>query len=75
MVTYTAKTMNELKDALEDAKKQERSVLIDIKVLPKSMTDGYDSWWHVGVGPVGSNEKVRAAYENRMEHVKNARKY
>lgn len=41
--------MEELEYAIEDSKKQSVSTLIDIKVLPKTMTDGYDSWWHVGV--------------------------
>lgn len=40
---YRANTAQELKLALEDAKKQTTSTLIDMKVLPKTMTDGYDS--------------------------------
>ncbi|MCY8278792.1 3D-(3,5/4)-trihydroxycyclohexane-1,2-dione acylhydrolase (decyclizing), partial [Bacillus inaquosorum] len=50
--TYRANTVEELKAALEDAKKQDVSTLIEMKVLPKTMTDGYDSWWHVGVAEV-----------------------
>ena len=43
---YTVRTMEELKAAFEDAKKiKDRPVLFDIKVLPKTMTDGYGSWW------------------------------
>ena len=37
-------TLEELEAALIDSKKQSVSTLIDIKVLPKSMTDGYDAW-------------------------------
>ena len=48
--TYTVRSLDELKAALEDAKRQDVSTLIDIKVLPKTMTDGYESWWHVGKG-------------------------
>lgn len=75
MTTYTAKTMDQLKDALLDAKTQKNSVLIDIKVLPKSMTDGYLSWWHVGIGKNDRNEKIQAAYEKKEEHLAKARKY
>lgn len=75
MTTYTAKTLGELKTALEEAKMVDNSVLIDIKVLPKSMTDGYGSWWHVGIGDSQTNEKVRVAYKNKEEHLKNARIY
>ncbi|MDI5829351.1 hypothetical protein MJN51_30450, partial [Salmonella enterica subsp. enterica serovar Kentucky] len=35
-------------EALEDARKQTVSTLIDIKVLPKTMVHKYLSWWRVG---------------------------
>lgn len=75
MTTYIAKTMKELEEALLDAKNQNNSVLIDIKVLPKSMTDGYGAWWHVGIGDNDKNDKIKSAYNNRQEHLKTARKY
>lgn len=73
--TYTARTLDELKAALEDSKKQTVSTLIDIKVLPKTMTDGYGAWWHVGVPAVSASESVRQAYENKETNRKKARKY
>lgn len=73
--TYTARTLDELRFALEDAKKQEVSTLIDIKVLPKSMTDGYGAWWHVGIASTSGMESVRAAYEKKAENLSKARKY
>lgn len=75
MKGYTATTMKELEEALEAAKKETVSTLIDIKVLPKTMTDGYLSWWHVGLGDSETNEKIHASYENRMEHLAKARMY
>ena len=47
-VTYTARNKQELEDAVKDSLKQTKPTLIDIKVLPKSMTHGYDGWWNVG---------------------------
>lgn len=73
--TYTAKNLDELKAALEDSKKQTVSTLIDIKVLPKTMTDGYGAWWHVGIASTSSNKAVNTAYENKEENLKKARKY
>ncbi len=73
--TYTAKTLDELAFALEDSKKQTVSTLIDIKVLPKSMTDGYGAWWNVGLASVSEIESVREAYKNKTENLKKARKY
>lgn len=73
--TYTVKTIEELKIALEDAKKQSISTLIDIKVLPKTMTDGYDAWWHVGIAGVSEKDRVKEAYEAKKESLKLARQY
>ncbi|MBR3955260.1 MAG: 3D-(3,5/4)-trihydroxycyclohexane-1,2-dione acylhydrolase (decyclizing) [Clostridia bacterium] len=73
--TYTVKTMEELKFALEDSKKQTVSTLIDIKVLPKTMTDGYGAWWNVGIASVSGKESVQNAYNNKAENFKKARKY
>lgn len=74
-VTYTARTLDELKAALEDAKKQTVSTLIDIKVLPKTMTDGYGAWWHVGIASTSAKPAVNAAYENKEQNLKKARKF
>ncbi len=73
--TYTAKTMEELEFALKDSQKQTVSTLIDIKVLPKSMTDGYGAWWHVGLASTSQNEAVQTAYANKKENLEKARKY
>ena len=73
--TYTARSLDELRAALTDAKRQDVSTLIDIKVLPKTMTDGYESWWHVGVASTSTKESVRAAYEAKEAMRKTARQY
>ncbi|MCT6828850.1 MAG: 3D-(3,5/4)-trihydroxycyclohexane-1,2-dione acylhydrolase (decyclizing) [Bacillus velezensis] len=73
--TYRANTVEELKAALEDAKTQEVSTLIEMKVLPKTMTDGYDSWWHVGVAEVSEQESVQRAYEAKEMKLKSAKQY
>ena len=74
-VTYTAHTLDELKAALDDAKKQTVSTLIDIKVLPKTMTDGYGAWWHVGIASTSAKPAVNAAYENKVKNPNKARKF
>lgn len=74
-VTYTAKTMQELEDALKDSLKQTKPTLIDIKVLPKTMTDGYGSWWNVGCSDIPRNDGGKAALKDRQEHLNTARKY
>ncbi len=73
--TYKVRTMEDLVSALEDAKKQTVSTLLDIKVLPKTMTDGYGAWWNVGIASVSGKESVREAYKNKAENLSKARKY
>ena len=71
--TYTVTTVEELRSALEDGKKQKVSVLYDIKALPGSMTPGFDSWWRVGVAEVSTQEAVQKAYQDMQEQVRKAR--
>lgn len=66
---YTCRTSQELRDALADAKKQDRSCLFDIKVLPKTMTPGFESWWRVGVAEVSTSETVAKAYADMQENI------
>lgn len=73
--TYTVRTLEELGVALLDAKKQEVSTLIDIKVLPKTMTDGYKSWWNIGIASTSSKKSVQDAYKRKEDNLKSARIY
>ena len=73
---YTIHSLSELKDAIADAKKVEGvPVLFDIRVLPKSMTDGYGAWWRVGDTAVSENQRNLDAYQDHLAHEKDARKY
>ncbi|MDP0488695.1 MAG: 3D-(3,5/4)-trihydroxycyclohexane-1,2-dione acylhydrolase (decyclizing) [Fusobacterium sp. JB021] len=73
--TYTVKTEEELLAALEDSKKQEVSTLIDIKVLPKTMTDGYEAFWRVGNAQVSNRKEVENATRNLEKELKKTRDY
>ncbi|MDR0531301.1 MAG: 3D-(3,5/4)-trihydroxycyclohexane-1,2-dione acylhydrolase (decyclizing) [Oscillospiraceae bacterium] len=72
---YRAKNLEELLAALEDSKTQPGPVVIDMKVLPKTMTDGYGSWWNCGVSAVNVSEKGAAAYDNILAGRAKARQY
>ncbi len=73
--SYTVKNMEELEAALEDSKKQEKACLFDLKVLPKTMTDGYESWWNVGIATTSEKESVNRACAGVLEGRQEARKY
>ena len=73
---YTVRSEQELLEALADARKQSVSTLIDIKVLPKTMTHGYEAWWRTGTAQVADNpEIVEAAESIRQVLVTTARQY
>ena len=72
---YTCRTIRELEEALEDAKTQKRACLFDLKVIPKTMSDGYESWWNVGIATTSEKSSVREAWEKVMEGRNEARKY
>lgn len=73
--TYTCRTIAELEDALKDAKSQERACLFDLKVIPKTMSDGYESWWNVGLADTSEKTSVNEAFGRVMEGRNAARKY
>ncbi len=73
--TYTCKTIEELVKALEDAKQQEIACLFDLKVIPKTMTDGYESWWNVGIATTSEKESVLDACAGVMKGRREARDY
>ncbi len=72
---YRCTTDEELYAALEDSKKQTVPTLFDIKVAHKSMTDGYDSWWRVGVAEVSESQRVHDCYEDMKANIEKARLY
>lgn len=68
---YTARTEEELRFALSASLKTEKPVLIDIKVLPKTMTDGYEGgWWQTGVTHAPRNQKQADALEELKANIK-----
>ena len=73
---YTVRTLEELEQAVKDALTvRDRPVLFDIKVLPKTMTDGYASWWRVGSAEVSENPRNHQAWQEHLDHIKDAKAY
>lgn len=73
--TYRVTSLQELEEAIEDAKSSSISTLIDIKVLPKTMSEGYGAWWHVGIAETSNNPQVQLAFMNKEKNLQAARKY
>ena len=72
---WTVHDSEELRRALEKAKRSPVSTLIDIKVDFDSMSDGYESWWRVGVPEVSEKASVVEAHRRMEEMVERARKF
>ena len=72
---YTVTRIDQLAEALEMAKKDTLSTLIEIKVLPGTMTEGYESFWRVGTPKIAESENVQKAGQKMREVVKDARKF
>lgn len=75
MKAFTAKTPEEFRAAVRAAKQETGSCIIDAKVLPKTMAEGYESWWHIGVASTSASADVQEARKRIDDHLAEARMY
>lgn len=73
--SYKAANTEELREALRLAQAETRTTLIEIAVLPGTNTEGYESWWNVGVPAVSTGEWVVKAHKAMNERIRQARAY
>ena len=72
---FCARTLDEFRRAVRKALKEEGPVVIDAKVVPKSMTGGYEAWWRVGTAEVSENPAVVMAALEVKKQVAKVRKF
>lgn len=72
---YKVGTLEELKKVIEQTRKAKVSTLVDIKVLPGTMTGGYESFWRVGTAQVATDPRVVKAAKQINDSVKEAKPY
>jgi 3D-(3,5/4)-trihydroxycyclohexane-1,2-dione acylhydrolase (decyclizing) len=70
-----ATTEEELRDALERAKGETRTVVIHVPVQKHAAVPGFDSWWDVPVAEVSDVPTVQAAHAEYVEHEETERFY
>ena len=70
-----ARTVEELSAAVKEALGAAKSVVIDVKVSPKTMTSGYESWWRVGTAQVSARSEVEAAAKAVAAEVSRAKQF
>ena len=74
-VAMTATNESELRNALERAKSETRTVVIHVPVEKHASVPGFDSWWDVPVAEVSEVPTVREAREEYVENEQMERFY
>jgi 3D-(3,5/4)-trihydroxycyclohexane-1,2-dione acylhydrolase (decyclizing) len=72
---FHAENVDEFREALQAAKQEKISTLIEVKVLPGTMTDGYHSWWRVCVPEVSNSKITTDSHQKMAEEIRKARAY
>jgi len=68
--SFTASNAEELRQALEQAKAEPHTVLIQVNVDPEARVPNYEGWWDVPIAEVSSEasvNEVRAQYEQDIK--------
>lgn len=73
--TFYASDYRQLANALESAKTEHLPCVIVVPVLPKSMSQGYQTWWRVGVAEVSQSSLVNKAHKQMEEMCQKVRLY
>ena len=68
-----AKTILELRMALEEAKQQTRTTVIYVETDREQRVGGYESWWDVPIAETSEMDSVQAAYQEYSESKKKER--
>ncbi|WP_461218071.1 3D-(3,5/4)-trihydroxycyclohexane-1,2-dione acylhydrolase (decyclizing) [Lapidilactobacillus salsurivasis] len=72
---YTVGSLDDLDDALAKMIESDRSTLVHIRVLPKTMSDGYSSWWNTGVAQVTADGSTKNSLREKGEKLTDAFAY
>lgn len=62
MHTQKANTLDDFKQALQRQRAEQCSCFIEVKVNANSMSQGYHTWWDVGVAEISTSDAVAKAY-------------
>lgn len=71
--TKRARTAEELKSALCEARQQKHTAVVVIETAAEERVPGYESWWDVPIAEVSDRESVRAARQKYEEARKKER--
>jgi 3D-(3,5/4)-trihydroxycyclohexane-1,2-dione acylhydrolase (decyclizing) len=69
-VARSASTIDELREALDEAKRDDRTSLVYVPLTSQESVPSFESWWDVPIAEVSEQESVRsarAAYEEGLK--------
>ena len=72
---FFAENDDKLWHSLEKARSEQVSTLIEVKVLPGTMTEEYYSWWRVGIPEVSNCKATQASHLEMAKEISKARAY
>lgn len=61
--------------AIEAARNETNSAVIVLPILPKTMSNGYQTWWRVAVAEISNSEEVTKAHQVMCDQLKQIREY
>ncbi len=73
--SFKASSVEEIYRAFSEIQNSNQSTLLDIKVLPGTMSDGYNSWWRVGTAQKSKYKEVEKAAEAIKEETAKAKQF
>ncbi len=65
----------EFAKALQQAAQSQKTTVIDVKSVVKSMTDGYETWWRAGTPELSKTQAVMEASAVMQKYLKDAKQY
>jgi 3D-(3,5/4)-trihydroxycyclohexane-1,2-dione acylhydrolase (decyclizing) len=71
--TSNARTLDELRAALVEGRKQARTAVVVIETSYEERVPGYESWWDVPIAEISESEAVQAARKNYDEALQKER--
>ncbi|KTD55593.1 malonic semialdehyde oxidative decarboxylase [Legionella santicrucis] len=73
--SFHVNSYEQLGVAMGAAKNEKNSAVIVLPILPKTMSNGYQSWWRVAVAEISNSEEVTRAHQVMCDQLKEIREY
>lgn len=73
--TFLVDSYEQLSVAMDAARNEQHSSVIVVPIRPKTMSNGYQTWWRVAVAEISNSEEVTKAHHVMQEQLKQVREY